>query len=295
MEIEILYNNTNTIDISNKSLQQKFNAEYIFGSINGLIYSFCSIFSIILNLPLIINWTINCKKDKYADFLIISIAVSDFLDGLLCCPIFCIRELIEMNLVSSNVISQNLAFISDSIDNSIWWISPLSLLLLSLHRLKQLISPFKEGVKLNRFRIVRIVLIWLLFPIISFLIVWFIQYDEYFKLILYSGDLIIFTSTCIVNILIILKFKSKLNNSKLNKRNFKNEKKAILCTLSLTLLLSITWTPYFILEPFAIYKYDFAVFLNRIYFSFCYFYMIIDPLIVLLFNQKFRICSRYIK
>ena len=285
MEVVILFNITNAIDISNKSVPPKLNVEYIFGSINCLFFLFCAIFSFILNLPLIINWICNCKKDNYAGFLIISITVSNFLDGLLVCPIFFIQQLIDMNLVSSNLISKNLDYITKSIDSSIWLINPLSLLLLSLHRFKQLISPFKEGVELNKFRIVTIVSLWLLSPIICFPIIWHILFIEILHHIIECTAVI---STCSFNFLIIYKFKLKLKNNRLNKNNFNNEKKAIVCTVWLNLMLLTTWAPFLILRPFAIYKFQFVVALRDIYSSFSYFYIIVYPLILLVFNKKLR-------
>ena len=292
MEVAIYFNNTNVKDLSNKSAGETFNKEYIFGSINGSIYLLCSIFSIILNLPLIINWILNCKKDNYADVLIISIVFVDFLDGFLVCPIYFIQELIKMNLISPDVISPNIDFVTKSIDLSIWFMMLSSLLRLSLHRFKQLISPFKEEVKLNKFRILTIVSIWFIFPIISFLSNWLIKNEELIELLFCVSVLIVFISVCILNILIILEFKSKLKNTKLNKSNFKNEKKAILCTLSFCMLLFIIWVPYLILEPFKFFKYEFVEYLHDICYSFAYSYMIVDPVIVLFFNKRLRIDLR---
>ena len=299
MEASSILNITETIDLlSNKSSQPKSNEEFIFGIVNCTIYLLCSIFSTFLNLSLILNWIIYCKKDKYADCLLISIAISDFLCGFLLCPIFFIKELIKINLISSNVISRNLTFVTDSIRYTIWWISPVSLLLLSFHRFKQIISPFKEGVKLNRFRVITLVSIWLIVPTISFPIIWYensIKPEELKTFFIdYICDLILFISVFILNILIIVQFKSKLKKTRLNKNNFKNEKKAILCTLTLAMLLFITWVTYLILEPFAIYKYEFVEYFHGIYFSFGYFWIISNPLIVLLFNKNLRIDLKFI-
>ena len=283
------------MEISNRSTQQTLNEGYIFGSINCFIYLVCFIFSIILNLPLIINWILNGKKENYPDLLIISITVTDFIDGVFVCLIYFTENLIEMNLINSNLISSDLVFIADSMDYSAWLISPASLFLLSLHRLKQLISPFKEGVKLNRFRVVTIISIWFIFPILGFLINWsrtLIKNEQLIDLLYHITDSIIIISTCVANILIIVQFKSKLKNSRLNKKNFKNENKAILCTLSLGLLLLITCGPLIILEPFKIYKYDFVEYLHDIFYSFSYFYTIINPLILVFFNRRFRICCK---
>ena len=222
MEASIILNISKTIDLSNKSAQTKLNVKYIFGTVTCSIYLLCSIFSNILNLPLLINWIFKCKKDKYTDFLIISITVSDFLCGFLVCPIYSIQELIKMNYVSSYVISTNLFFVTESIDYSIWWISPLSLLLLSMHRFKQLISPFKEGAKLNRLRVLTIVSIWLIFPIISFPITWsknLIKTEELVNSFNYIRDFIVMISVYILNILIVVQFKLKLKNTRLNKKN----------------------------------------------------------------------------
>ena len=129
-------------------------------------------------------------------------------------------------------------------------------------------------------------------PIISFPIIWyknFIKYDNVIEILYYMYQCIIVIIVCIVNIIIILKFKSKLKNTKLNKTNFKNERKAIRCTFYLNSMLLITWGPALLLQPFKIYKYTFIEFLHDIYFSFSYFYIITDPLIVLLFNRRLRI------
>ena len=239
MEVSIFLNVT---DISNITTQINFNKEYIFNGINCSIYLICSIFSVIMNIPLIINWIFNCKKNIYADFLIISIVVSDFIEGVFVCPIYLIQKLIEMNLISSNLISINLSFITECIDNSIYLIIFSSLIFLSLHRLKQLISPFKEGFKLNRFRILILVSIWFIFPIISFPIIWlktFLKYKELIEFLQYISTFIIIIFLCIVNIQIIFRFRSKLKKSRLNKKKIMNEKKAIFCTLSLTMLVLI--------------------------------------------------------
>ena len=296
METELSFKITN-IKLSNQSIDERLNEGYIFGSANCFIYLFCSICSIVLNLPLILNWILACKKENYADFLLISIAVSDFIDGFLICPIKFIQNLIVMSIISSSLIGKNLNYIAKSFDDSIWWMSPSLLFLLSLHRFKQLISPFKEGVKLNRFRIVTIVSIWLFFPALSFLLNWYnmyIKYQEIIPILDWASELFIIISICILNILIIVHFKSKLKNTTLNKNNFRKEKKAILCTLSLTLLLLLTTGPFYIIQPFAIFKYKFVEYLHDTYDSLSYLYIIIDPLILLLFNQKLRIDLKYI-
>ena len=293
MELKILLNATNSNEIlTNKSLYEQIYKEYIFVSINCFIYLSCSTFSIILNLPLIINWILVCKKENYADYIFFSMACADFIEGFLVCPIYFIEKLIEINLISSYKISETINCLTESIDYSIWLISLSSLFLLSLHRFKQLISPFKEGVELNRFRFTLIISIWFIFPMISCPLIWyrkFITYEDYFELLFYISDCIFILTICILNILIMIQFRSKVKNKKLKKNNFKKEKKAILCTLSLTLLLLITMGPFIIVHPFTIYKYYFADFLYGIYYSFSYFYIIVDPIILLFFNPKLRI------
>ena len=300
MQSSVILNTTKAIDLTNISAQTKLNEGYFFGTVNCSIYLLCSLFSIIMTLPLIINWIFNCKKDNYADFLIISTFVSDFIDGFLVCPINLIKELVKMTLINSNVISKNFVFVTDSIDFSSWSISPLSLFLLSLHRFKQLVSPFKEGVKLNSLRIVILVSIWVFFPLIWFPIIWYknlLITEELIYFLSYIIQCIIIILVFILNILISFQFKIKLKNTRLNKNDFRNEKKAILCTLTLASMLLITLGPFLILQPFKIYKYEFIEYFHDIYdiyYSFSYFYIIIDPLIVLCFNKNLRIKFRLI-
>ena len=47
--------------------------------------------------------------------------------------------------------------------------------------------------------------------------------------------------------------------------------------------------PYLIFHPFTIYGYEFAEYLHNIGYSFSYFYICIDPLVLILFYKKFRI------
>ena len=291
MENVIIFNSTHIEDISNRSVQQ--NKDFIFNAINCLIYLLCSIFSVILNLPLILNWIFVCKKENYADFLIISISLSDFIDGFLVCPIHLIEKL-NMNLNSSYVLNKTLHFINESIDSWIWKTSLFSLLLLSLHRLKQLISPFKEGNKLNRFRVIAIVSMWFILPIYFFLMHWYKMYiknETLIRILEYLSECAFIISICFLNVLIIVQFKKKMKNTTLNKNNFKKEKHAILCTLWLTLLLLITTGPYLIVRPFTIYKNEL---LHEIDFAFAYFYISVDPFVVILFNKNLRINLKFI-
>ena len=197
-----------------------------------------------------------------------------------------------MKIISSYVISESVFFITEGIDYSTFIISPSLLFLLSLHRFKQLISPFNEGIKLNRFRIAVVIAMWLLSPIVAFCIVWyrtFIKYEKLIEFIFFISSLIITISLVIINILIIYQFKSKLKDKKLNKRNLNNERKAILCTLSLTLLLLIVIAPFLILHPFVIYNFEFTKCLHGIYYSIGYFYCFMNPVVLLIFNRKLRI------
>ena len=291
MEASIHFNTTDKMVISNHTIINE-DEEYIFGSINCFIYLFCSIFSIILNLALILNWIFVFKKDKYADFLLISMASADLIIGSLTCPFDLIKKLSDMSLISSLKISKTSIFVKESIEYAAWLNTFLSLFLLSWHRFKQLISPFKESAMLNKLRIVILTSKWLILPPICFFIIWcktFTQYKDLIEFLHYLSGMITNVSVFILNILIILKFKSKLKNTKLNKNNFKYEKKAILCTFVLTLQFLKSLAPYFIVIPFVILKFKFVESLHDIYYSFGYFYIVADPLTVLIFNKKFRI------
>ena len=291
MEIESFLNTTKTIEISNKSIDYLLNKNLIFDSINCFFIIIFCISSVILNLQLILNWIFVCKKDNYADFLIISMATADFIEGFIVGPFLLTRKLSDMRMFGSFE-SETLTYLIDSIDSAIYLISPSLLFLLSLHRLKQLISPFKDGVKLNRLRIAAIVSIWLFIPIMYFIINWYnmiIKYERSIDMFYHISLSMIILSILVVNILITVKFKSKLKNKRFKKNNFKKEKKAIICTLSLSLILLITMGPYLILHPFAIFKYEFVESIHGIYNSIAYCYIIIDPLILIFFYKKFRI------
>ena len=100
MEVQSFLNTTLTQHISNKSIDHLLNKNLIFDSINCFIIIIFCTSSVILNFQLILNWIFVCKKDNYADFLIISMATADFVDGFIVGPFLLMRKLSDMSLFS---------------------------------------------------------------------------------------------------------------------------------------------------------------------------------------------------
>ena len=270
----------------------RFAEKEIFVIINCFIYSICAILSTILNIPLIINWIVFCKKDNYSDLLLISIALTGLIDGIFVCPIHLTKKLKELHFIRVSL-SEFVEFLEESIDDAIFPINFLSMLILSLHRLRLLKVPFKEQTKINRFRIASIISIWLTCIIASFLEEWYLYYIRSEKLLRFMFIIITLyiptVSVIVINILIIINFIAKMKNQNLNRVDFKKEKKAILCTLSITLAISLTFGMYSIFYPFKIYDFEFEKYLHDLYYSLGYSFTFLNPLIVLIFNKKLRI------
>ena len=265
----------------------------LYDVINCFIYLICAILSTFLNIPLIIKWIFFCKKNNYADLILITMAVADFINGIFICPSLLIMKLNQINFIKLNFINTFFQFFEDSIDNALTAITLSSMFILSLHRLKLLKTPFKEKTKFNRFRIAIITLIWLISIITNFasyLISYYIKRVNIFYLIWLIVSLYIPSiSIVILNIIIIINFTSKIKNKNFNRSDFKKEKKAILCTLSINITLLLFYFPSLILYPFKLYNYEFVEYFHEIYYSISYSYIFINPLIVLIFNRRFRL------
>ena len=269
---------------------ESLDGDIIFKIINCSIYSVCAFFSIILNLLLIISWYFNRSKHNYSDFIFISLAVSDFINGLFVCIGNLIKQLIKVD--------ELFVFILSFIDYSVYIINFLSLIILSYHRLRQLIKPFKEKATINRFRIFLIFAIWIFSTVMVFLSHFISKYllnsKFYSKLITISSTLI----GCYVPILLILflntllvgNFKAKLNKkiSKIKKIHNKNEKNAIKCIVCMNTGILLTMGLWLIIYPFRIYNFEYVSYLYELDASIAYFYSIVDPFVVFLFCKKFR-------
>ena len=136
--MEILSNES----LTNARLDARLDGDIIFTIINCSIFSLSAFFSIILNLLLIISWYFNRIKNNYSDFIFISLAVADFINGLFVCISRLIIQLIKVDKLFE--------FMLDSVDIAVYIINFLCLILLSYHRLRQLIKPFEEKVTINR-------------------------------------------------------------------------------------------------------------------------------------------------
>ena len=278
-------------DMSNGSLTNaRLDGDIILTIINCSIFSFCAFFSIILNLVLIFGWYFYRSKNNYSDLIFISLAVSDFINGLIVCIGYLIIELKDVDPLLKTGLN--------SVDNAVYIINFLSLITLSYHRLRQLIKPYEEKATINRFRIFVIISIWIASLVISFLNFFISEYlvnsEFYSKLILILITLIFLDfpilSILILNILIIRNFKAKLDKkiTKIKKINFKNEKNAIKCIVFMNTGILLTMGLWIIIYPFRLYNYEFALCFHELDAKITYFYSIVDPLIVFLFSKKIR-------
>ena len=181
-------------------------------------------------------------------------------------------------------------------DHGNFLISYLSLIFLSYHRLRQLTIPFEEKADLNRFRIILIISIWIISLSIGFLrnyprfyIITSDYHNRLFRLItnlfiLYIPVFIII----VLNFLIVKQFIIKFKKKNLNKRNFRKEKKAIYCTISINSVLLLSQGLWFLFYPFEIFNFEFTFALQNIYLPIANSFAVFNPLVVFLFNKKLR-------
>ena len=288
-------NFSNITQIDNGSEMFSY-TQIIYTLVSCIILLSSAFFSTIFNFLLILSWIIKKDKENFADLILISMAICDFINGIFVCPSIFLIYNEDISGIKIGVNKLIFEFISYSVDATVNEISVLSLLILSLHRYRQLNDPFKEKARLNRFRICLIISIW--FISFSF---WFIGnrlffFNEDFVInvdnneFVYLGRMFIFYFVPIIfiiilNILIIKSFKLKMKNKKLIKTNLKKEKKAIACTNSITLLLLLTFGVGLVLQPL-----EYYTFINDIYGVkyLTYYYSALNPLVVFLFNKKFR-------
>ena len=281
--------NVSYITSTNSSL----NGDNIFTIINCSIYFLCAFFLIILNLLLIISWYFNRTKNNYSDFIIISLAVADFTNGLLVCNGYFVITLLGQNNVNKFFI-----FMVYLVDFSVYLISFLSLIILSYHRLRQLLKPFEEKAKINRFRTFLIISIWIVCFVFGFLKNYTRKYLinslYYINLISISTNIIAFYIPIlwilVLNILLVQKFIAKLKEKKIKIKNnqTKNEKNAIACVICINFGLILSMGLWLVLYPFELYKFEFALSFHEIDLAIAYFYSIIDPFVVFLFSKKYR-------
>ena len=279
------------VKFSNESLTNaSSDGDIFFTIINCSIFSLSAFFSIILNFLLIMSWYFNRTKKNYSDFIFFSLAVADFINGLFVCIGHLIIELLKADKL--------FLFMLISVEYAVYLISYLCLILLSYHRLRQLIKPFEEKASIDRLRIFVIISIWIGSLIISFLTFYQSEYlvnsEFYRKIISISIDLIVFyipiLSILILNVIIVRNFKAKLNKkiTKIKKINFKNEKNAIKCIVCMNTGIVLSMGLWLIIHPFSLFNFEFALYFHEIDLSITYFYSVIDPCVVFLFCKKFR-------
>ena len=272
------------------------NSKSIYILISCIILSSSAFLSTIFNPLLILSWTIKKEKDNFSDLILISMAISDFINGIFICPSIVIIFYEDVKCIRLIFNKKIFEFITYSVEASVNEISVLSLLILSLHRYRSLVKPFKEKSKLTRFRVSLIISIWIISFSCCFLgnRLFFFNNDFLLDLksneFIYMGRMLIFYLVPIIliivlNILMIKRFKSKMRNPHLIKTNLKKEKNAIDCINSITLILLLTFGVGLVLQPLEFYN-----FLNDFYILkfLTYYYSAFNPLVVFLFNKRLR-------
>ena len=268
--------------------------KFIIEIINCSIYFLCSVLSTLFNSLLIISWLIYCQKENYADFILISNAITDLINGFIANQWYYLNELKNMNLIQNILIlNHNFEDIVKVIDQATLISGFFLLLMLSIHRFKQLVQPFKENPKITRLRLFIIFSILVISLIFSFIKRRDFDPKSHNKEIKDLILTIVFIDIpliliLIINFLVIKHFMIKLKEKHSIKNNFKNEKKAISCTIAINFNILLTNGLLLILNPFSILKFKFIHNFHKIHEAISYFYIVLDPLIIFYFNQKFR-------
>ena len=257
------------------------------------IFSSSALFTTIFNFLLILSCIFQKNKENYADLIIFSMGICDFIAGVLVLPGLFLLLLKDLSVINMNISSELFEYMIVSIDNSTFQISLFLLLALSYHRYRQLSSPFKEKSYLNRFRITAIISIWLISIIYWFLTIWLTNslsfYDGKFAYLIgilitnYLPILLII----VINFLIIKHFNIRIEKNRFIKQSLKKERNATACTVSITLNLVGSCFFYLIINPFELYNFEFVKYLLDIHYI-IYYYTALNPLCVLFFNSKLK-------
>ena len=276
-------------NLSNVTLyDSQLNNHSISQLINIAIYLFCAIFASISNFLLILSLIIFGKRDAYSDLIFISIAISDFINGIFVCSF---KSIENAALLKGYKLNSLFKWFIEVLEDAIFFNDLYLLFLLTIHRFRQIVTPFKEGNQLNKFRIFIIIATWTISALNGILNGIFREFEKIYFIEFLSdfiGFYIPLIAVIVLNILILNKFYFKLKNSKFKNKNLKNEKNAIACTVSSTLLLLLTFSFWLILVPFEVFKYDFIEDLNDFYHLPIFFYSPLSPVIIFYFNKKYR-------
>ena len=242
----------------------------------------------ILNSVLILIWLIHPSKINYSDFLYFSMAISDFIYGFVICPI---ESFDYSNKLRLKIIELQFIKITSAIDNAITSTSLMSLLLLSLHRYRQLNAPLKEKSEINKTRAYLIFSIWFICLVYWISLFFFSLNFLINSLIFYLSHLFflyvpLFLIT-ISNILILRKFTLKIQNSKIRKTKFNKERKAIKCIIYISAQLISLSTFYLIYYTIYTFKSDVNNYIKW-FANIANFYPATNPVIVFSFHSKYR-------
>ena len=214
--------------------------------------------------------------------------------GFFVCQGNYLKLLIKIKFLQSSIINKTFDLILSIITDTAFSSSLYFLLILSIHHLRQLIVPFKENSKITRLRILLIIGVWVMTSVIAFSKNFMDNYipSQSVKSTHLIKDLLFYYMPILfillMNILIIRYFLKKLKNKNLKKNDYKNEKKAIACTIGMNSNLLLTNGLWAIIHPFVIYEFGFAKSFNKIESSFTYVYIVFNTLLIFYFNKKIK-------
>ena len=256
----------------------------------NLIWKLACLFSIVLlNLLIIVVFArmLTKKVKLYSNYLFLSMSLSDLLVGLFCISF----EIMDTHHIGTHFIDHFLDLPSKIIRMSQKSVTLQTLILLTIHRLKQLVAPKFNSEKLTKFRLSLIISIWLLAYLFSIIFnsiysisIDNLPYQEISKFIIVTQTFLqaVITPILVVATIIVLCLRhrrSKMNknvsesflrsvdnlrsrevdNGNLNRqlsRRMRQSKelKAIYCLLAILFTMILTQLLYTIMSPIVVYS-----------------------------------------
>ena len=263
-----------------------------------IIQIFLSVITVILNLLCIVLISITLiQKKTYSNIIFLLISITDFIVGMISVP----GSIFLTFTHGGWTFSMILCVIYKTFDFANGNISLMLLLVITVHRFLQLKDPFKQKEKMNRWRWMLILLLFISNYGIC-LVIWYIYHiytgkeeniciQDIFNIYIYVYNCVVSIGTfiliIIMNALMLREFIIK--KSKTLVRHFKKEDNAIFCILAITANLVVTWGLFIIIWPIKTICTN-CVPINLFIFSFLlnYAFAAVNPIILLVFNKNYR-------
>ena len=263
-----------------------------------IIQIFLSVITVILNLLCIVLISITLiQKKTYSNIIFLLISITDFIVGMISVP----GSIFLTFTHGGWTFSMILCVIYKTFDFANGNISLMLLLVITVHRFLQLKDPFKQKEKMNRWRWMLILLLFISNYGIC-LVIWYIYHiytgkeeniciQDIFNIYIYVYNCVVSIGTfiliIIMNALMLREFIIK--KSKTLVRHFKKEDNAIFCILAITANLVVTWGLFIIIWPIKTICTG-CVWNNLFIFSYLlnYAFAAVNPIILLVFNKNYR-------